>query len=293
MRGNQGKDPGALATPRSIPACAGEPGWRYLSVRWQGVYPRVCGGTEVWEGDSYGTCGLSPRVRGNLLLPERVGPSWGSIPACAGEPLGFWCACLGRRVYPRVCGGTKATRETGRRSGGLSPRVRGNHIEVGRVDVPIRSIPACAGEPQKSTRKGVRRPVYPRVCGGTSASYRKNPPPKGLSPRVRGNRRVLQNLIKIPQSIPACAGEPRTCGRKWRRMTVYPRVCGGTKHKLLRGKSMEGLSPRVRGNLIRIPSVERWHGSIPACAGEPPPPTAARLSPRVRGNPLAELFPSG
>ena len=63
--------------------------------------------------------GLSPRLRGNLLLLSYFGYYHGSIPAPAGEP--------------RACGGT--------------PRLRGNlafafaTLELGR------SIPAPAGEP--------------------------------------------------------------------------------------------------------------------------------------------------
>ena len=52
----------------------------------------------------------------------------------------------------------------------------------------------------------------------------------GLSPRVRGNRRVQIISGRGRGSIPACAGEPQSaipsplpCMSR-----VYPRVCGGT-----------------------------------------------------------------
>ena len=50
------------------------------------VYPRVCGGTPPRLLPISGFWGLSPRVRGNLVirLPRCLRP-W-SIPACAGEP---------------------------------------------------------------------------------------------------------------------------------------------------------------------------------------------------------------
>ena len=57
-----------------------------------------------------------------------------------------------------------------------------------------------------------------------------------------------------------------------RQDTVYPRVCGGTdrSNKEARPHVQEGLSPRVRGNPIRLSCLhERRQGSIPACAGEP------------------------
>ena len=75
---------------------------------------------------------------------------------------------------------------------GLSPRVRGNR----RRDI-------CGG------RSDGEREVYPRVCGGTSASVPPDNVVSGLSPRVRGNRVTIQSRTGIPGSIPACAGEPQ------------------------------------------------------------------------------------
>ena len=54
--------------------------------------------------------GLSPRVRGNLLVHEQHGFARGSIPACAGEPVAVRQIAGGMEVYPRVCGGTISTK---------------------------------------------------------------------------------------------------------------------------------------------------------------------------------------
>ena len=51
---------------RSIPACAGEPICAGPIPTGAGVYPRVCGGTNLRWADTNGRGGLSPRVRGNL-----------------------------------------------------------------------------------------------------------------------------------------------------------------------------------------------------------------------------------
>ncbi len=72
----------------------------------------------------------------------------------------------------------------------------------------MRSIPACAGEPQKLRRERLEAGVYPRVCGGTSADIIALPPLRGLSPRVRGNRYRYTRADFAEGSIPACAGEP-------------------------------------------------------------------------------------
>ena len=135
------------------------------------VYPRVCGGTAVQRGGLSRVCGgpppghrtavrvgLSPRLRGNQSSQRKrrsAHPTSGLSPRLRGNP-------------------SLLTTSTGP-VGGLSPRLRGNH--VARQE-------ACnvAGGP-----------VYPRVCGGTSAK----PPPMWEAWALR--------------SIPAFAGEPRRC----------------------------------------------------------------------------------
>ena len=58
-------------------------------------------------------------------------------------------------------------------------------------------------------------------------------------------------------------------------------MCGGTNDAIANRDAVWGLSPRVRGNHVHQVGQRVASGSIPACAGEPPPPTAARLSPAV------------
>ena len=132
--------------------------------------------------------GLSPRVRGNRCTggPGDCLPR--SIPACAGEPV--------------------AVHVVGRFVGGLSPRVRGNQPEVPIVYDGRRSIPACAGEPSRPSPCVTLTRVYPRVCGGTSQAQHVHAHPRGLSPRVRGNRLPRLRFTFQKRSIPACAGEP-------------------------------------------------------------------------------------
>ena len=132
-----------------------------------------------------------------------------------------------------------------------------------------RSIPACAGEPPGAEPAPPPRRVYPRVCGGTSASSPVFDYDAGLSPRVRGN--PGQRSPKIPGigSIPACAGEPRQMAPWSPPAGVYPRVCGGTDAGLQVGNLASGLSPRVRGNPARLNYQPDAVRSIPACAGEP------------------------
>ena len=236
--------------------------------------------------------GLSPRVRGNRALVCQVAVAPGSIPACAGEPFLAHPAHGLPGVYPACAG------EPWR----MSP-----------CRCPQGSIPACAGEPI-GRAPGVRPlGVYPRVCGGTNPIQTAAGKPQGLSPRVRGNRGILDNIDAPAGSIPACAGEPHRGSARSRAKRVYPRVCGGTFQEAFDTHIPTGLSPRVRGNPVLHLLEKVGLGSIPACAGEPTKRAsvpeirrvyprvcggttsggstargARGLSPRVRGNPKVE-----
>ena len=168
----------------------------------------------------------------------------------------------------------------------------------------------CGGTPPcASTILAVE--VYPRVCGGTLPLPRLPVGGRGLSPRVRGNPACRLPGYSGRGSIPACAGEPRRRPRRQFPTRVYPRVCGGTRLGTDRPERAGGLSPRVRGNPHGVVDYPVRQRSIPACAGEPPPPPFRRppaevyprvcggtpvrirhrlpapgLSPRVRGNRL-------
>ena len=173
-----------------------------------GVYPRVCGGT----GDAFpgiaDAAGLSPRVRGNPAPRRRPRRRRRSIPACAGEPGPPNQVSGVLTVYPRVCGGTKVRPVFLDRPSGLSPRVRGNLLQLPRRGVGVGSIPACAGEPG-NLRDSIRvLRVYPRVCGGTDPPAMDWTRAAGLSPRVRGNPPYPRSKASSRRSIPACAGEP-------------------------------------------------------------------------------------
>ena len=173
-----------------------------------GVYPRVCGGTGAVSALPGAVVGLSPRVRGNPPGVRCMMPFTGSIPACAGEPLGRHTCLRHARVYPRVCGGTNTVAECWQAGVGLSPRVRGNRRGSSDVCLVTGSIPACAGEPPPHQPRPPACRVYPRVCGGTELILMRSLSVSGLSPRVRGNRRRHLPDLRKRGSIPACAGEP-------------------------------------------------------------------------------------
>ncbi len=134
-----------------------------------------------------------------------------------------------------------------------------------------RTIPACAGEPAREQISAPTALDYPRVCGGTVNWNKSDYVIEGLSPRVRGNHDLSMDDGDFKGTIPACAGEPLlgNCRRMQRR--DYPRVCGGTCRVRRAVRPGSGLSPRVRGNRLSVRLSVVYGGTIPACAGEPPP----------------------
>ena len=106
--------------------------------------------------------------------------------------------------------------------------MRGN-LEGGyRRQVLQESIPAHAGKPELVVR--LRRPekVYPRPCGETVSDGMSANRSRGLSPPMRGNRRIAPCPIPLIGSIPAHAGKPQAHAGNYIQARVYPRPCGET-----------------------------------------------------------------
>ena len=159
----------------SIPACAGETLYRLGRRSDRRVYPRVCGGNLPLSHGAGIPVGLSPRVRGKLVVILEEEDLVGSIPACAGEtPLALrarWQAA----VYPRVCGGNSNCCGNANDTGGLSPRVRGKPVDPSVETLFDGSIPACAGETAPPSPHNGWGEVYPRVCGGNAGMLTRSP----------------------------------------------------------------------------------------------------------------------
>ncbi len=134
------------ATPRSIPAWAGEtmlPAWPGGSTS---VDPRVGGGDGSASHESIIELGRSPRGRGRRQRIVAGGVDQRSIPAWAGETTQSTAAPSRVRVDPRVGGGDLAEAKRIVDGIGRSPRGRGRLL-IAQLDLNLeRSIPAWAGE---------------------------------------------------------------------------------------------------------------------------------------------------
>ena len=210
MRGNLRGSTYSSEIGRSIPAHAGEPRPNRAKTRRSEVYPRTCGGTVAGSETHRLGQGLSPHMRGNLPVAGRERGIRGSIPAHAGEPMVAKRKYLASWVYPRTCGGTSTSSPATEPPSGLSPHMRGNHLERGHYALSKGSIPAHAGEPTHSIAAAGGIRVYPRTCGGTRTPQKLTKTPGGLSPHMRGNRTAVAVERPWLGSIPAHAGEPLT-----------------------------------------------------------------------------------
>ena len=251
-RGNRLLHDSSQRTLGSIPACAGEPCTPVAGVSPPQVYPRMRGGTVSLTIGTNSFKGLSPHARGNhiSLLFEHAGR--GSIPACAGEPVGDKRTQTRHGVYPRMRGGTNSSSSTARALEGLSPHARGNHHTVSVQQCRRGSIPACAGEPAMLASRTLISWVYPRMRGGTPPFFSLNLASMGLSPHARGNLHRVGGAQLWRGSIPACAGEPQSVGLRSPWAGVYPRMRGGTVMHESSDHYYQGLSPHARGNHLYL-----------------------------------------
>ena len=289
VRGNPAAMGARLDADGSIPACTGKPRRccgaamsRWVYPRMYGepatavtpgfsleVYPRMYGETPASPPDTAHISGLSPHVRGNQRRPHRRHGHAGSIPACTGKPSQAPSIRGGSAVYPRMYGETGAGAVTGAVMPGLSPHVRGNPADAGTGAEQAGSIPACTGKPCSASRPPGTPGVYPRMYGETSNALIEGRTVEGLSPHVRGNRRMRGTGTSDAGSIPACTGKPGPQAGGSLRAWVYPRMYGETTVASLPRSFAPGLSPHVRGNpVFKGAGPWEWR-SIPACTGKP------------------------
>ena len=233
----------------SIPASAGKPGPPGRRPPGTRVDPRERG--ETWNDGhhDYHARGRSPRARGNPSSPAAPGPGRWSIPASAGKPAPRSSHPAPPGVDPRERGETELRDSKSRREEGRSPRARGNPAEADSGELVEGSIPASAGKPGSLAGGDDRRRVDPRERGETSAPAGRTPFGSGRSPRARGNQAAARERPGGRGSIPASAGKPRRVRRSAELWQVDPRERGETVVVATAGGTLNGRSPRARGNL--------------------------------------------
>ena len=130
---------------------------------------------------------------------------------------------------------------------GLSPLMRGTHMNVGSDRVFTRFIPAGAGNTFADTGNTERLAVYPRWrgehtdCGICSVQI------LGLSPLARGTLNHQPDHQLPHRFIPAGAGNTRWIRVLHSTAAVYPRWRGEHAAGQSTGVQIPGLSPLARG----------------------------------------------
>ena len=192
---------------RIIPARAGQTPAMPHRAGSSPDHPRACGANNTTD-DSYNLDhGSSPRVRGKLTLGVHVGDVRRIIPARAGQTMTSSKSIVAWTDHPRACGANTPSLKWCRYRFGSSPRVRGKQPAGDRLLLPLRIIPARAGQTGTSSVRHHRRPDHPRACGANQDVVAMNTNMIGSSPRVRGKRNPKLRLHARGRIIPARAGQ--------------------------------------------------------------------------------------
>ena len=190
---------------RIIPARAGQTKRPVPAYCLTADHPRACGANSARAIYMLVVSGSSPRVRGKL--PDGHTPLEHAriIPARAGQTSSMTTIenrLLASTDHPRACGANMDTLNEGVDGFGSSPRVRGKRLLPTCRLLPIRIIPARAG--QTAVRGQCLRPLadHPRACGANRATCSSCWALSGSSPRVRGKQSdFMRKLLSAGPSI--------------------------------------------------------------------------------------------
>ena len=128
-----------------IPALAGNTALMGCWCSFWGDHPRACGEHYRLDNCAIYAKGSSPRLRGTLLFPWRVGTVPGIIPALAGNTQNGRRAPTRNWDHPRACGEHWSTVVVASTIWGSSPRLRGTPVEHPGRARHAGIIPALAG----------------------------------------------------------------------------------------------------------------------------------------------------
>ena len=214
---------------RFIPAPAGN-AWPWLFTgSLLAVHPRACG-ERVYQHDSFAlNGGSSPRLRGTRALAANLGDGHRFIPAPAGNAARSGAPGTSEPVHPRACGERGNTSEWTGTGFGSSPRLRGTLVISRLRRIPIRFIPAPAGNAPAGRASMLGLSVHPRACGERTTSLAYVPLVTGSSPRLRGTQDRHALDPSRNRFIPAPAGNASTNSAKETLLPVHPRACGERK----------------------------------------------------------------
>ena len=173
------------------------------------------------------------------------------IPACAGNSALLNAVPDGTSVHPRLRGELAISVISLRSRYGSSPLTRGTRTLHRQRLLPIRFIPAYAGNSVLSDILREPVTVHPRLRGELIIAHNTRTSAIGSSPLTRGTPRSRMTTIICLRFIPAYAGNSLWTMCSWILSSVHPRLRGELQIRgsifLYRG----GSSPLTRGTHLK------------------------------------------
>ena len=212
------------------------------------------------------------------------------IPAYAGNALPERLPGPPDAVHPRMRGERTVRTLASTSLNGSSPHARGTPQRTGLLLVSSRFIPACAGNAQSASRRGMGETVHPRMRGERLDEPMSISLQAGSSPHARGTPRQVINRCLRERFIPACAGNAcEPCAASCR-PPVHPRMRGERLIPAPVALQTAGSSPHARGTPNPQNEYPEYRRFIPACAGNAIRAVEPRVnpygsSPHARGTP--------
>ena len=292
-----GSSPLARGTPMSrvrrgvheglIPARAGNTAGSHRGRPTDWAHPRSRGEHADIAFMREKAAGSSPLARGTPAGIRKDPPTYGLIPARAGNTGMFILASFASTAHPRSRGEHPIVTPESNSARGSSPLARGTRNPFVIFSDGWGLIPARAGNTSPGPWQHLLNGAHPRSRG------EHRPPPKpgsllrGSSPLARGTRHCKRTLSVKHGLIPARAGNTvwRALPGSWH--GAHPRSRG--EHNRRRGSERGdwGSSPLARGTLEGVALGGDFFGLIPARAGNTARLGAGRLlcwaHPRSRG----------
>ena len=231
--------------------------------------------------------GSSPHTRGTRLECSRSNAGRRFIPAYAGNASAISRLARSDSVHPRIRGERLAQSGDPDYKFGSSPHTRGTHVRSHRYALPLRFIPAYAGNAWVRYIWTRTRPVHPRIRGERMSRAMQDPSGSGSSPHTRGTP-TSSNLVQhYSRFIPAYAGNARPAYNVPGSIAVHPRIRGERQVGTCRTRISPGSSPHTRGTLDGVQFRQIFGRFIPAYAGNAPGSLPSQwpgpVHPRIRG----------
>ncbi len=210
-------------------------------------------------------------MRGKLNVIRRQ-VKWNRIiPAHAGQTGSVSPSAAASTDHPRTCGANVRSWSASMTLTGSSPHMRGKHVFRNDIFLPIRIIPAHAGQTHREVCAARPQTDHPRTCRANYPFAELMKHSTGSSPHIRGKLRHVPSDRLRQRIIPAHAGQTCTLCACVPVDPDHPRTCGANLASLTKIGRRAGSSPHMRGKL-----GERLLGGdgfriIPAHAGQTPP----------------------